>query len=74
MSKIFVRDLMTISRVLVLIVGQNDVNPKFLQPIVASICKVMAIKKPCVLLGGGGNSYKWISAHDEVLEKRSKIF
>ena len=48
MSKIFVRDLMTISRVLVLIVGQNDVNPKLLQPIVASICKVMAVKKPCV--------------------------
>ena len=39
---------MTISRVLLLIIGQNDINPKLLQPIVASICKVMTVKKPCV--------------------------
>ena len=48
MSKIFVYDLMTISRVLVLIIGQNDINPKLHHPIVASICKVTAVKKPCV--------------------------
>ena len=41
---------MTISRVLLLIIGQNDINPKLLQPIVASICKVMTVKKPCVCL------------------------
>ena len=39
---------MTICRVLLLINGQNDKNPKSLHPIVASICKVMAVKKPCV--------------------------
>ena len=49
MSKIFVHDLMTISKVLILIIGQNNTNPKLLQPIVTSICKVMAVKKPCVL-------------------------
>ena len=49
MSKISVHDLMTICRVLLLIIGQNDINPKLLQPIVASICKVMTVKKPCVL-------------------------
>ena len=48
MPKISVHDLMTISRVLLLIIGQNDINPKLLQPIVASICKVMTVKKPCV--------------------------
>ena len=48
MPKISVHDLMTISRVLLLIIGQNDINPKLLQPIVASICKVIAVKKPCV--------------------------
>ena len=48
MSKIFVHDLMTISKVLILIIGQNNTNPKLLQPIVMSICKVMAVKKPCV--------------------------
>ena len=48
MPKISVHDLMTISRVLLLIIGQNDVNPKLLQPIVASIGKVMTVKKPCV--------------------------
>ena len=32
-----------------LINGQNDKNPKSLHPIVASICKVMAVKKPCVI-------------------------
>ena len=40
---------MTICRVLVLIIGQNDKNLKSLQPIVVSICKVMTVKKPCVL-------------------------
>ena len=50
MPKIFVHDLMTISRVLLLIIAQNDINPKLLQPIVASICKVMTVKKPCVNL------------------------
>ena len=50
MSKIFVHDLMTISKVLILIIGQNNTNPKLLQPIVTSICKVMAVKKPCVKL------------------------
>ena len=49
MSKIFVHDLMTISKVLIIIIGQNNINPKLLQPIVTSICKVMAVKKPCVL-------------------------
>ena len=49
MSKISVHDLMTICRVLLLIIGQNDINPKMLQPIVASICKVMTVKKPCVI-------------------------
>ena len=39
---------MTISKVLILIIGQNNTNPKLLQPIVTSICKVMAVKKPCV--------------------------
>ena len=49
-SKISVHDLMTIwYRVLLLIIGQNDINPKLLQPIVASICKVMTVKKPCVM-------------------------
>ena len=48
MSKIFVHDLMTISKVLILIIGQNNTNPKLLQPIVTSICKVLAVKKPCV--------------------------
>ena len=49
MSKISVHDFMTIYRVLLLIIGQNVINPKLLQPIVASFCKVMAVKKPCVL-------------------------
>ena len=40
---------MTICRVLLLIIGQNDINPKLFQPIVASICKIMAVKKPYVL-------------------------
>ena len=44
MSKIFVHDLMILSRVLV--IGQNDINPKLPQPIVAVICKVTAVKKP----------------------------
>ena len=48
MSEKYVHDLMTISRVFLLIIGQNDINPKFLQPIITSIWKVMAIKKPCV--------------------------
>ena len=48
MSNLSVHDLMTICRVLLLIIGQNDINPKLLQPIVASICKVMTVKKPCV--------------------------
>ena len=48
MSKIFVDDLKTISKVLILIIGQNNTNPKLLQPIVMSICKVLAVKKPCV--------------------------
>ena len=48
MSKISVNDLMTISRVLLLIIGQINVNPKLLQPIVASICKLVTVKKPCV--------------------------
>ena len=50
MSKIFVHDFMTISRVLILVIGQNNINPKLPQPIVASICKVMTVKKPCVRL------------------------
>ena len=50
MSKISVYDLMTICRVLPLIIGQNCMNSKLLQPIVASICKVMTVKKPCVWL------------------------
>ena len=41
---------MTISRVLPLVIGQNDINAKLLQPIVALICKVMAVKEPCVKL------------------------
>ena len=49
MSKISVHDLMTICRVLLLIIGQNHINPKLIQPIVASICKVMTVKKPCVI-------------------------
>ena len=48
MPKISVHDLMTISKVLLLIIGQNDIIPKLLQPIVSSICKVMTVKKPCV--------------------------
>ena len=51
MSKISVYDLMTKCRVLLLIIGQNDINPKLLQPIVASIFKVMTVKKPCVHKG-----------------------
>ena len=39
---------MRIDRVFVLIIGQNEIYPKLLQPIFASICKVMAVKKPCV--------------------------
>ena len=50
MSKIFVHDLMTISRVLPLVIVQNDIDAKLLQPIVALICKVMAVKKPCAKL------------------------
>ena len=50
MSKISVHDLMTICRVLLLIIGQNDINPKLPQPIVTLICKVMTVKKPCVYL------------------------
>ena len=46
MPKISVHDLMTISRVLLLIIGQNNINPKLLQLIVASICKVMTVKNP----------------------------
>ena len=49
-SNISIYDLMTICRVLLLIIGQNHINPKLLQPIVASICKVMTVKKPCVRL------------------------
>ena len=49
-SKISLYDLMTICRVLPLIIGQNHINSKLLQPIVASICKVMTVKKPCVWL------------------------
>ena len=48
MSEISVHDLMTICKVLLLIIGQNDINPELLQPIVASICKVVTVKKPCV--------------------------
>ena len=48
MSEIYVHDLMTICGALVLTIGQNDLNPKLPQPIVASICKVMTVKKPCV--------------------------
>ena len=48
MSKISIHDLITISRVLLLIMGQNDIIAKLLHPIVASIFKVMAVKKPCV--------------------------
>ena len=50
MSKISIYDLMTICRVLLLIIGQNHINPKLLQPIVESTCKVMTVKKPCVQL------------------------
>ena len=42
-SEISVHDLMTICRVLLLIIGQNDTNPKLLQLIVASIYKVMTV-------------------------------
>ena len=48
MSKISVYDFMTKNRVLLSIIGQNDINSKLLQPIVASICKVMTVEKPCV--------------------------
>ena len=48
MPKISVHDLMTICWVLLLLIGQNDINPKLFKSIVASICKVMAVKKPCV--------------------------
>ena len=48
MSMISVHDLMTVCRVLLLIIGQNYLNPRLLQPIVASIYKVMTVKKPCV--------------------------
>ena len=51
MPKISVHDLMTISRVLLLLIGQNDINPKLLQSIVASIRKIMTAKKPCVYQG-----------------------
>ena len=47
-SKISVHDLITICRILLLIIGQNDTNPKLLQPIIASICKDTTVKKPCV--------------------------
>ena len=49
MSKISVHALMTMCGVLLLINAQNDINPKLLQPIVASIFKVMTVKKPSVL-------------------------
>ena len=55
MSKISAHDLMTIYRVLLLIIGQNDLNPKLLKPIVALICKVMTVKKPCVATLKGPN-------------------
>ena len=48
MSKIFFHGLMTMSSVLIQIIGQNCINSKLLQPIVASIRKIMAVKKPCV--------------------------
>ena len=48
MLEISVHDLMTINLVLPLIIGQNDMNPILLQPIVASIGKVLTVKKPCV--------------------------
>ena len=48
---------MTICSVLLLIIGQNDINPKLLQPILASICKVMTVKKPCVEYPNGGPFY-----------------
>ena len=41
-SEIYVYDLMTICSILLLIIGQNDINPKLFQPIVASV------EKPCV--------------------------
>ena len=48
MPKISAHDLMTMNRVLLLIIDQSDINPKLLQSIVASICKVMTVKKACV--------------------------
>ena len=51
-SKISEYDLMTICKVLLLIIGHNDINPQLLQTIVALICKVMTVKKPCVNWGG----------------------
>ena len=50
---VYVHDLMTMCRVLLLIIGQNDINPKLLQPIVALICKVMAVKKLVCLWNEG---------------------
>ena len=44
---------MTICRVSLLIIGQIDINPKLLQPIVASIRKFMAVKKLCVISDNG---------------------
>ena len=43
-----VHDLMIICSVSLLIIGQNDINPTLLHPIVASICKVLTVKKPRV--------------------------
>ena len=37
MPKTYVHDLMTISRVLLLIIGQNDINPKLLQIIAEKV-------------------------------------
>ena len=31
-----------------IIIGQNDIIPKLMQPIVATICKVVTVKKPCL--------------------------
>ena len=48
MPDFFVYNMKAIFMILLLIIGQNNINPKLVQPIAASICKVMAFKKPCV--------------------------
>ena len=48
MPIISVHDLMTMCGVLLLLIGQNDIKTKLLQPNVVSICNDMTVEKHSV--------------------------